>query len=205
MTKQPRFVVLGTGGEFTFHVLKTLIDKSFMPLAYINSGDKPASKSARFADINIEVFSPGNGLDDLLKLNSTPGYFQSSINMENIIAQFKTDFLLVACWPQLLSEKITGLASCSAVNLHPSLLPEYRGYDPISEQLAKGNTNFGVTLHLLSNHFDQGDIVLQQGFPIQQNPSVHSINEKAAIIGAQLFIQAVETYHHPGWSLTKQK
>lgn len=205
MTRQHRFVVLGTGGIFTFHVLKTLLDESFLPLAYIQSGAQILNDPARFADIELQFPRTGNELTDLLASSSIPFYYQSTTAMENLIQKMEADYLLVACWPELISPEIISSVSIAALNLHPSLLPKYRGFDPVGDQLKNGDLDFGISLHLLTEHFDEGDIVLQKGLSLGANPSASDINKVAAIQGANLFVQAIRSYHHPGWALISQQ
>ena len=130
-------------------------------------------------------------------------YHSNLINLYREISALKADFLLVACWPELLPENIIHAVSCAALNLHPSLLPKYRGRDPIGDQLSVRDSQYGVTLHLLENQFDSGDIVLQQSFCLKDPASRPEIESQAAEIGARLFIEAVTTYRDPGWVLIK--
>ena len=203
MTRQHRFVVMGTGGLFTFYTLKTLLEQSCLPLAYIQSGSKPVNISARFADIELHFPQLEDKVYALLKSRSIPYYHEDMGSIETLIQKLDAEYLLVACWPRLLAQTIIASVSIAALNLHPSLLPKYRGFDPVEDQLETGDPDFGISLHLLNEHFDAGDIVLQQGFSIS-SPTPLQINKKAAVEGAKLFIRAVNTFHHPGWTLTPQ-
>lgn len=204
MTDQQRFVVLGTGGTFTFNVLQTLIKQNYLPLAYIQSGNRPQNNQSSFANIELEVKKPRSDLSQILETQNIPVYFQAQTKLPELIQQLKAEFLLVACWPELLSNEILHSISTAALNLHPSLLPKFRGADPVAEQLLKKDYNFGISLHLLSNSFDSGDIVLQQALKIDENLDKTVIEITAAKKGAALFIQAINTYEKPGWKLVRQ-
>jgi methionyl-tRNA formyltransferase len=205
MTEATRFVVLGSGGAFTFHVIKTLLDQSFIPLAYIQSGRQPVPRQSSFNDIELEIPQRSSELHQLLNLHSSIAiHYESEVDLKAFIYQFDVEYLLVACWPRLVSDSIIESVSKAALNLHPSLLPKFRGYDPIGDQLAKGNEDFGITLHLLNDRYDEGDIVLQRGLSGPPDFNAAHINQISAIEGAKLFIQAVKTQRYPGWSLTAQ-
>ena len=115
------------------------------------------------------------------------------------LRQSRIQFLLVACWPYRIGQDLIESASRAALNLHPSLLPAYRGADPIGEQLRHGDTQFGVSLHLLSEALDRGDIISR--CPLRQTlrpDDRASIERAAAAQGARLFIEAVSEYDS-GW------
>ena len=82
----------------------------------------------------------------------------------------------------------------AALNLHPSLLPRYRGPDPVGRQLEVDDRHFGVTLHLLDNRFDRGDIVSQAEFETGiETLTQEQIEWRCAQQGVGLFVDAV---HH---------
>jgi len=203
MTNHFHFVVLGTGGTFTYHFLNTLVKQHYLPLAYIQSGNIPRKNQTTFTNIELEVNRPAP-LNHLLKTQNIPTHYQSQTHISGMLHQLKAEFLVVACWPELLSGNIIQSVSKAALNLHPSLLPKYRGVDPIGYQLKEQDNNFGVSLHLLNNKFDTGDIVLQQASEINQHSEKAKIKIETAKQGAGLFIRAINTYEKPGWNLTKQ-
>lgn len=204
MTESHRFIVLGTGGAFTYTVLKTLIRNKLLPVVYIQSGDRQPHEKSSFADIPLEVNKPRSPLSELLEAQSIPSYYPSELELAELVKQQHADFLLVACWPDLLSDRVLRSVAKAALNLHPSLLPKYRGIDPVSAQLTASDFQFGVTLHLLNAQFDTGDIVRQAILPLTPGRDKSAIEASAAKQGALLFLEALATYHKPGWDLTQQ-
>ncbi len=204
MTKPDRFVVLGTGGLFTYQVLQTLIKESVQPVAYIQSGGSPLQVQSSFANIELEINKSRDAVVQLISAENIPVFFESEIELHQQIRKLKADFLLVACWPKLLPVEVLNAVSKKALNLHPSLLPKYRGVDPIGDQLLVKDYNFGITLHLLDNQLDTGDIVLQKAMKLDSQYNRNDITRQTAQSGAQLFIKAIRTYSASGWVLTKQ-
>ncbi len=204
MTDPHRFAVLGTGGGFTFKVLQTLIKQDVKPVAYIQSGNKPQQDQSSFAEIELEINRPKSDLLQLLSSHNIPVFYDSAIELSEQIKTLKAKFLLVACWPKLLTKAVLNSVSTAALNLHPSLLPRYRGVDPIGDQLSAKDYDFGITLHLLDEGFDTGDIVLQSSINIKPPYFQNEINSLCAETGARLFIEGLNLYTTTGWSLTEQ-
>ena len=204
MTESFRFVVLGTGGLFTLEVLSSLVSKSFHPLCYVQFGRESLPRGSEFSGIDVEVNASSGALAELLDKHGIPRYYASDHQLHELIRSLMVDFLLVACWPRLLSEQVTREVHHAALNLHPSLLPSYRGFDPIGDQLAAGDHRFGITLHLLSQQYDRGDIVLQRELAVEGEPAAPLVLRLAARHGAELFTEAMQSYHKPGWKLVRQ-
>lgn len=203
MTSSHRFIILGTGGNFTYHVIKTLVQNNKKPLAYIQSGKAPQSKIT-FKNIAQEIVKPQNPFSNLLEIQNIPVLYQSQIKLVNLIQDKKVEYLLVACWPHLIPDYIVRSVSRAALNLHPSLLPRFRGIDPVGDQLSQKDYNFGISLHLIGETYDSGDIVLQQSLGqglINQRDVIEKI---AAEKGAELFMQAMNSFDNPGWQPIQQ-
>jgi methionyl-tRNA formyltransferase len=203
MTDVGRFVVLGTGGHFTFQVIKELVAQGHKPVGYIQWQVAQKKRPKNGLDIAIEIKPAPHSLPDFLQQH---GVKQVSLqgDLAARIDQFAPEFLLVACWPKLIEQSALESVSGRALNLHPSLLPDYRGVDPIGEQLKNVDSNYGISLHLLSDSYDCGDIVLQQRLDIKAGASRDEIETACARLGARLFISAMQSYHRPGWQLIRQ-
>ncbi len=203
MKKNYRYIMLGTGGSFTRQVLKYLIRQGQPPSAYIQWRAVQAAKAENFQEIALEINRAPSAIDVMLEQQRIT-HQPAKKGLHEQIAHLAADFLLVACWPERLNQSVLQAVKLAALNLHPSLLPKYRGIDPIAEQLSNGEKKTGVTLHLLNQHFDQGDIVLQKRLPLGTKATRGSIEQASAKIGAELFIEALKSYDEPGWKLTPQ-
>jgi methionyl-tRNA formyltransferase len=204
MHKPLNFLLLGSGAHFTFRVLKQLLSFNYQPLAYIQHGSQEPDVPSVFENIPVvshRSLTPVNALSIQHDINF---YYQNSLQLDVWIRQMSIDFLLVACWPELIPAEIIDSVNCAAVNLHPSMLPAFRGFDPLSDQLNSSDSTFGVSLHLLNDTFDSGDIVLQEVVKIAPGANRLDIEIQCAEKGAELFIRALQSYAKPGWSLIKQ-
>lgn len=81
----------------------------------------------------------------------------------------EVDFILSCCYDRFFPAHIRAFPGMGALNLHPSLLPAYRGIKPLENALANGETTIGVTLHELTRELDAGDIILQKAASITRD------------------------------------
>ena len=144
------------------------------------------------AAIRVDTPVANNQYIDIAERLSIPILYaprQAQAGLPERLSMFHADYLLVACWPYLLSPEVLTTVNEAALNLHPSLLPAYPGPDPVAEQLACDETKFGVSLHRLNQQFDSGEIVRQASFDLDSGyPEREQIETQAAITGTGLFI-----------------
>jgi methionyl-tRNA formyltransferase len=196
------FGLLANGASFSCEVLQALLDKGFCPELLILPEYPPAAQPM---NQHILATTPRRRLLEQAQGIET-GYapVADQASCARVIKQHALDFLLVACWPYRIENTLINSALKASLNMHPSLLPAYRGPNPIEQQLEHNETRFGVTLHLLNQQFDQGDIVIQSELPdIDQNPDVLSLERLSASRGVELFITAINNYDS-GWKPLRQ-
>jgi len=101
-----------------------------------------------------------------LKLPVIKAKSANSKEFRNKLLELNPDILLVGTWGEKIKKEIFDIPQIASINIHPSLLPKYRGANPYSRAIMFGETKTGVTFHLINEKFDAGAIVLQQEFPI---------------------------------------
>jgi methionyl-tRNA formyltransferase len=102
------------------------------------------------------------------------------------------DFIVVADYGQFLKPALLALPPKGTVNIHPSLLPKYRGAAPVQWAVANGETETGVTILYVTEKMDAGDIILQEKVPIREEHTAAALTPLLAELGATLLIRAVE-------------
>jgi methionyl-tRNA formyltransferase len=107
------------------------------------------------------------------------------------LAAFQPDVICVASFPWRLPRTLLALPRLGCLNLHPSLLPAYRGPMPNFWVLRHGEQYSGVTLHLMDEQLDTGDILLQARLEIPEGISITELERRSAALGAPLMVQAV--------------
>ena len=199
---QQRIILFGTGALFSVAVLDHLIAHELKPAALVLPGFAPSIPEG-LGDTRVDTGVDVNPFVRASKRLSIPLIYlpeSSQASEAPNIASVKADFILVACWPYLLGTRIVSAVGKAALNLHPSLLPDYRGANPVNTQIDCCEQNLGVSLHLLSQVFDQGDIVGQAGLEFGTRiPGRESIEAEAARVGTGLFLQAIRNFGNPEW------
>ena len=123
-----------------------------------------------------------NNLIPLIKLNK----IYTNIVLQ--IRSYQPDVILVSCYAQLLPQSILSIARKGSFNIHPSLLPNFRGPNPLFWQFRDGVSEFGVTLHRMDDEFDTGDIVSQKTAEMQDGVTINKATELLAHTASDLVL-----------------
>lgn len=194
----PGFALLANGAFFSRAVLQALLRRNCRPRLLLLPEYPPAPEPAAGGiEVAVETASPIQRIAADIEIAYAPRARQRE--SARLIASRRIDFLLVACWPYLIDREFAASARGAALNLHPSLLPKYRGPDPLQQQLAAGDRRFGVTLHLLERQFDRGDIVAQAELAdAGRDTELNDLEWRCAELGALLFCDALRAW--PNWN-----
>jgi methionyl-tRNA formyltransferase len=101
------------------------------------------------------------------------------------------DLFALASYGRILPPELLALPRLGALNVHPSLLPKYRGASPIQNAILEGDRETGVSIMLMEAGLDTGDIVVQQRTAIEPGESYGQLHERLAVLGAQLLAQCI--------------
>lgn len=152
----------------------------------------------------VQIFRPGTFLPTTAKLaskNNIPVFKGKDINDPRAIDWLharKPDYLLSGFFNLKLGDEALSVARLGSVNLHPSLLPEYKGVDPVFYYFLNKESTLGVTLHRMDKDYDTGEILAQNEIPRDLGRSVFWHNAELFRKGAKLFINWAE---QPGKNL----
>lgn len=117
-----------------------------------------------------------------------------NINDKKNIKQIKDldpDLLVVVAYGQILSEEFLNIFKRGSINLHASLLPEYRGSSPIQQAILDGKDKTGITTMYIKRELDQGDIIYQEEVDITKEDNAGILHDKLSIIGSELLKKTI--------------
>jgi methionyl-tRNA formyltransferase len=188
-----RIVYMGTP-YFAVPALTALVNGAapgvLLPQGYeiatvVTRPDKPAGRGRGVA------FSPVKqaALDYHIPIWQ-PGSFKKTANSE-ALAAYHADLYIVAAFGQILPQAVLDQPRYGTLNIHASLLPKYRGPDPIAETILQGDEETGVTIMQLDAGVDTGPILLQRATPVAEQETTGSLTLKLATLGAQALLEAL--------------
>ncbi|GCE47654.1 methionyl-tRNA formyltransferase [Thermosporothrix hazakensis] len=188
-----RIIYMGTP-QFAVPALEALVQHSapgkLLPEGYeiatvITRPDKPAGRGRGI------LFSPVKqaALAHHLPVWQ-PGSFKKAANREELAA-YKADLYIVAAFGQILPQAVLDQPRYGTLNIHASLLPKYRGADPIAESILQGDTETGVSIMLLDAGIDTGPVLLRRSIPIAEDDTTGTLTGKLAELGAKALLEAL--------------
>ena len=171
-------VFLGTP-RFAQIILKKLVSSQFKPQLVITGHDKKVGRGQTSEATGVKLDAEKNHIEISSKLSSINNSF---------------DIAILAAFGQIIPKEILTIPKYGFLNVHPSLLPKYRGPSPIRTPILEGETKTGVTIIKLDKELDHGPILDQKEITIDKLDTLMSLTEKLAKFGADLLIETLPYY-----------
>lgn len=181
--KELRIIFMGTP-EFAVASLDALIKAGCNIVGVITAPDKPGGRGMQLQESAVKKYSIENKLNIL-----QPEKLKNPEFLEEL-KSLKADLQVVVAF-RMLPEVVWNMPPMGTVNLHGSLLPQYRGAAPINWAVINGEKETGVTTFKLKHEIDTGNILLQKSFPIGENETAGEVHDKMKEIGASLLVKTV--------------
>lgn len=178
-----KFIFMGTP-EFGAIILKWLCQANYKPILVVTSPDKPKGRKQILTPPPVKVVAQ--------KYKIPIAQPERIMNYEFEIKNLKPDLILVVAYGQILPKEVLEIPKYGCLNVHPSLLPKYRGASPIQYAILNGDKETGVTIILMDEKMDQGPILTISKFQIT-NPKITylELHNKLAELGAKLLIETI--------------
>ncbi len=112
--------------------------------------------------------------------------------LSRIIADYRVDFIILAGFMKVLSEDFVLKYPRRIINIHPSLLPKFKGKDAIIKAFENGEKYTGVTVHFVTPEVDSGPVILQERVRIEEKDSVESLEERIHRVEHRIYPDALE-------------
>jgi len=122
----------------------------------------------------------------------------------NKVREDKTDIIISGYFDQIIKKDLIKIPSFGILNIHLSMLPEYRGVKPVFWVLKNNESKTGITIHIVEEGLDTGDIVIQKEVDILSSDSVDSLTKRMSIVGSEILQTAIENIQLNKLELKKQ-
>lgn len=181
-----KIVYMGTP-HYAKEILDTLIHAEDMEVSLVlTQPDRPVGRKKVLTSPPVKVLALEHGIDVI-----QPNRLMDE-GIEDAIKNVKPDFIIVAAFGQILPKFILDIAPC--INLHASLLPQYRGASPVQQALLNGDKKTGVTSMLMEEGLDTGPILEKVEFEIPTDMKLHALMGQLTNDACKLTLSTLRNY-----------
>jgi methionyl-tRNA formyltransferase len=179
-----RILFLGTS-EFALPAVRLLANGGWDLMGVVTQPDRPRGRGLKPAPTPVKQFALEHGL--AVYQPESAAALAGMLEAEAI----RPEIIVVVAFGQLLGQQVLDLPPLGCVNIHPSLLPAYRGPAPIQRAVLNGDTVTGVTIMFMSPEMDAGDIIMQKAVPIDPDMTCGELEAVLAELGAELLSRSL--------------
>ena len=171
--------------EFARYHLEKMLSAGFNVVAVISAPDKPGGRGMKIQSTPVTTYVKEKNIPCLQPTNLKNTEFQKKLKSYNADIQVVIAF-------RMLPQSVWNMPPLGTINLHASLLPQYRGAAPINWAIINGEKKSGVTTFRLKHEIDTGGILLQKECPIEPNETAGTLHDKLMMLGADTMIETLE-------------
>ncbi|MBN1827790.1 MAG: methionyl-tRNA formyltransferase [Deltaproteobacteria bacterium] len=183
--EKPGILFMGTP-EFAVPSLAALVDGGYRVIGVVTQPERPQGRGRLEISSPVKIFAEERGLSL---------YQPQRVRDESFLEVFRNlapDLVVLVAFGQILPKAVIEGPPLGCVNVHPSLLPKYRGAAPINWAVMNGEKRTGVTIMYMNEGVDAGDIILQKETPIGEEEMYDDLHDRLSLMGAELLMRAVD-------------
>lgn len=178
-----RVIFFGTSG-FAAEILRR-ISKSCFVISVVTQPDRSKGRRLKMVLPAVRIEAEKSCIPVLAPADVNDTAFTAELR------KIDAEVFLAVSYGSMLGKDLLEMPQFGALNVHPSLLPKYRGAAPIQRALLQGERSTGVTIIKMNERLDAGDIILQNELKIEDTDNNDSLSGKLAALGAEMFIEAL--------------
>ena len=176
-----KIIFMGTG-NFAMPIFSSLIEANHNILSLFTTTTKSQDRKSK-----------ENQLQFIAKSNNINTYILSNLNKHTkILEEMEADIIVVVDYGLLIPKNILEITKYGCLNIHPSLLPKYRGAAPMQRALLNGETKTGVCVMKMDEGFDTGDVLTCKEVKIDDRTTFSELHKTSSVIGAKLLLEVLE-------------
>ncbi|MEE8597345.1 MAG: methionyl-tRNA formyltransferase [bacterium] len=191
-----RIIFFGSG-QFTLSIVKK-IEEEFTLLGVVITKPRPRGRGLKTSlpemaqwaqSVGIEVFTPDNPNEKTF--------------IEDL-SELKPDLFVLSSYSHLLTNELFNVPKHGGINIHPSLLPKYRGAAPIQRAIMAGEKKTGITVIFMDEIIDHGGIVIQKELTIEPDDTYGSLLLKLSFLGTEIIFDVIKSIEAGDYKIMKQ-
>jgi len=180
-----RYIFFGSS-EFAKIILKELLQSGMKPILVVTTPPKQKGRKKILSPTPVHSLAEQNGISVL---------FPENLESKEFIAEMsdcKPDLVILTAYGKIIPSQLLSIPKKGFLNLHPSLLPRWRGATPIQSAILAGDKETGVTLFLMDKQIDHGPIIQDTRYRIQDTKITYTeLSQELAVLGTKLIIEAL--------------
>lgn len=181
-----KIVFMGTP-DFARDSLSAIYDAGHEIPAVVTVPDKPKGRGMKLIPCEVKEYAIEKGIKVY-----QPEKLRGNKEIVDILKNINPDVICVVAYGKIIPKEILEIPKYGCINVHPSLLPKYRGSAPIQWAILNGDKETGVTTMYLDEGMDSGDIILQTKTPIDKDETSGELWDRLSKIGAELLVETLE-------------
>ncbi len=170
--------------DFAVASLDALVSAGFEVAGVVTAADKPAGRGQKLQESAVKQYAVSKGIPVLQPLKLKDPVFIAELKALNADLQVVVAF-------RMLPEVVWDMPAKGTINLHASLLPQYRGAAPINHAIINGEKESGVTTFFLKHQIDTGDVIFSERVQISEDETAGELHDKLMNVGAGLLVRTV--------------
>ena len=193
-----KIVFMGTP-DFARDSLEAICNAGYKVPAVVTVPDKPKGRGMKLIPCEVKEYAIENNIEVY-----QPEKLRDNKEIVKILKDINPDIICVVAYGKIIPKEILEIPKYGCVNVHPSLLPKYRGSAPIQWAILNGDKETGVTTMYLDEGMDSGDIILQTETKINKDETSGELWDRLSKIGAELLVETLERIENKTAPRTKQ-
>lgn len=187
-----KFIFFGTD-DFSVIVLNQLFEAGFIPSILVTAPDRPAGRGQKIQEPPVKIWGRKINNEHAKNIEIIqPEYLD--MNFISKILKEKWSFFVTASYGKIIPNEVLEIPEHGAFNVHPSLLPLYRGASPVESVILDDNKETGVTIMLMDEKMDHGPILNQELVYFNEWPTKIEVEERLAEIGGKLLTETITLF-----------
>lgn len=183
-----KFIFMGTP-EFALPALESVKSSGHKLLAVVTQPDRPKGRGHQLAPPPVKVWADNNQVPVL-----QPDKIKGNKEFIKHVSNLDPDLIITCAYGQILSSELLNIPSLGCINIHASLLPEYRGASPIQQALIDGKEKTGITIFYMDEGMDTGDIIIQKELEIHPDENAGELHDRLSELGGKLLTDVIKMF-----------
>jgi methionyl-tRNA formyltransferase len=173
--------------DFSRVSLEKIYNAGFDIVGVVTTPDRPAGRGMKLVESEVKKFAVEKGLTIF-----QPEKISKNDEFKDAIRALDPDLVIVVSYGVILPKSFLKIPKLGCINVHPSLLPKYRGSAPIQWAILNGDEETGVSIMYLDEGMDSGDVIKQQKVTIGEYETTGELWDRLSVIGADLLLECVK-------------